>query len=65
MITEECTKIGNINRKRYDAGTLDFLPYPEGCECACMHRMPEAWEKQYRSDVIPPWKKILQETEVL
>lgn len=69
MISEKCTEIGNINRKRYDIGArkfeepFGFLPYPEGCQCACRHEYPVQWEKSYNCK--PPWLIKVQETDVL
>lgn len=47
MIAEECSKIGDANRKRLDNNANVFLDYPEGCECACRHERPLQWEKSY------------------
>lgn len=68
MISEECSRIADINRRRHDAGLTeekDFLPFPEGCRCTSMHRFPEKWEKMFKPGVIPPWKKILEENPPL
>lgn len=62
MVSPECTDVGNRNRKRFDAGSLEFLDYPEACECACAHEMPLQWEKSYN---VPQPRQAVTEVKVV
>lgn len=63
MIAETCARVGDTNRKRFDAGSLEFLSYPEDCQCASLHWLPEKWESMY--NCLPPWQVALDVKEIL
>lgn len=63
MISKECREIADENRVRFDFGRKDMLEFPEGCECACQHMMPQQWDKMF--SIKPPWQAELNVKELL
>jgi hypothetical protein len=65
MICKGCAEAGNFNRDKHYWAQKEpvripvYLEHPTDCGCACMHKMPGQWEKQF--SVKPPWLKETEE----